>query len=169
MDEFLIIKQKLEIYVDGVLIQVERVKEDTDLLNNSSNEVKKWRYNVLRINDEKFLKNAINSAVEWLKEFNKYVEETQKLEEELSNKQEIRDLRNMSEHETEYFYGKGHYQGRYIDKNTNLSASDTGIKGNEYLIGGRLKLSYIEEKFNELKNILKSNKFNITIEGLMKL
>ena len=40
MDEFLIIKQKLEIYVDGVLIQVERVKEDTDLLNNSSNAIK---------------------------------------------------------------------------------------------------------------------------------
>lgn len=47
----------------------------------------------------------------------------------------------MAEHEIEYYRGKGHKQNKYICKETNLSASETGILEGEYLIGGRLSLS----------------------------
>lgn len=68
----------------------------------------------------------------------------------------------MAEHEIEYYRGKGHKQNKYICKETNLSASETGILEGEYLIGGRLSLSYIENKFKQIDDIIYKNKFTIT-------
>ena len=98
----------------------------------------------------------------WLQEFNKYIGETNNLYNELSKIQEIKDLRNMAEHEIEYYEGTGRKQGEYINKETNLSASETGILEGEYLIGGRLSMSYIEEKFKEIYDIIYKNNFTIS-------
>ena len=68
----------------------------------------------------------------------------------------------MAENEIEYYRGKGHKQNNYICKETNLSASETGILEGEYLIDGRLSLSYIENKFKQIDDIIYKNNFTIT-------
>lgn len=169
MDEFIVIKQKLEISVDGVLLQIQRIKDEYRLSNEAVDFDEKWKYNVQRINDENSLKNLLKISIDWLKELNNYIEEFEEIFEELSNNKSIKDLRDMFEHEIEYLQGNGHQQKRFIDKNTLLTASETGITEMDYLIGGRLKLSYVEKKFNEIKSILKNNNFTFTITGIMKL
>ena len=71
--------------------------------------------------------------------------------------------------EIDYYNKKGHYQKRYIDQKTQLTASETGIENGEYLIGGRLKLSYIYEIFKKLYQIIISNKFTVTLNGINKM
>ena len=90
------------------------------------------------------------------------MEEVKDIYEELSTIQEIKDLRNMAEHEKEYIKGEGHNQKNYICLETKLTASETGIIDGEYLIGGRLKLSYIENKFKQLDEIIYKNSFTMT-------
>lgn len=162
-NDIIVLKQKLEISVDGVFLQIERLKNDCYLLYGATNESDSWKYNVQRINDEKFLKIEVYNSTKWLGKLNELVEETENIATELCNDKRIKDLRHMAEHEDEYLEGKGHYKKRYIDKTTNLSASDTGITQNDYLIGGRLELSYVEEKFDDLKRILEKNNFTIKI------
>lgn len=161
-DDFIIAKQKVEIWTKGVLQQINRIKIDCSNIEKSEDGVKKWKQNVSRINDDHFLKISINNAIVWLEELNKYVEETKNIYEELSNIQEIKDLRNMAEHEINYYRGEGHKQDRYLCKETNLTASDTGILDGEYLIGGRLSLSYVENKFKQLDMIIYNNNFTMT-------
>lgn len=167
-DDFVNIKMRLEIWVNGVIIQVKRLKLDLIKLEEATEEFERWNYNVLRINDDNFLRIAINNSLNWLKEFNKYVEETNKICEELQKETKIKDLRNMTEHEVEYYYKEGHFQNRYIDKETNLSAFQTGVTDDDYLIGGRLSLKYIENKFRSLEKKLKRNKFNMNISMLIE-
>ena len=163
MDEdFIWARQKVEIWSKGVLEQISRIKHECLNIEKSTDNEKKWEFNVLRINDDHFLKIAINNAMTWLQEFNMYVEETNNIYNELSKIQEIKNLRNMAEHEIEYYKGNGHKQGEYINKETNLSASETGILEGEYLIGGRLSMSYIEEKFKEIYDIIYKNNFTIS-------
>lgn len=162
MDDFIIARQKVEIWTKGVLQQINRIKMDCSNVEKSKDDVKKWQHNVSRINDEHFLKISINNAIVWLEELNKYVEETKNIYEELSNIQEIKDLRNMAEHEINYYRGEGHKQDKYLCKETNLTASETGILDGEYLIGGRLSLSYIENKFKQLDTIIYNNNFTMT-------
>lgn len=165
MIEFEVMRQKLENSVEGVLMQIERLKEDCSLLYRANSENGSWKYNVKRINDERYLKIEVYNSTKWLSKLNELVEETEMITLELTNDKRIKDLRNMTEHEDEYLDGKGNYKSRYIDKTTNLSASDTGITKNEYLIGGRLELSYVEEKFNEIRKILEKNVFTIRLEN----
>ena len=163
MDEdFILARQKVEIWSKGVLEQISRIRSECLNIDKSTDRVEKWDFNVLRINDDHFLKIAINNAMIWLQEFNKYIGETNNLYNELSKIQEIKDLRNMAEHEIEYYEGTGRKQGEYINKETNLSASETGILEGEYLIGGRLSMSYIEEKFKEIYDVIYKNNFTIS-------
>ena len=53
MDEFIIIKQKLKISVEGVLLQIQRIKDEYRLSNEAVDFEEKWKYNVQRINNEK--------------------------------------------------------------------------------------------------------------------
>lgn len=161
-DDFIIARQKVEIWTKGVLEQINRIKIDCLNMEKSQDYAKKWEYNVLRINDDHFLKISINNAVVWLEELNKYVKETKYIYEELSNIQEIKDLRNMAEHEISYYRGNGHKQDKYLCKEINLTASETGILDGEYLIGGRLSLSCVEAKFKQLDEIIYNNNFTMT-------
>ena len=161
-DDFIIARQKVEIWTKGVLQQINRIKIDCSNIEKCEDGMKKWEHNVLRINDDHFLKISINNAIVWLEELNKYVEETKNIYEELSNIQEIKELRNMAEHEINYYRGEGHKQDKYLFKENNLTASDTGILDGEYLIGGRLSLSYVETKFKQLDMIIYNNNFTMT-------
>lgn len=161
-DDFIIARQKVEIWTKGVLEQINRVRKDCLNIEKSQDDIEKWEYNVLRINDDHFLKISINNSVVWLEELNKYVKETKNIYEELSNIQEIKDLRNMAEHEINYYKGEGRKQDKYLCKETNLTASETGILDGEYLIGGRLSLSYVENKFKQLNVIIYNNNFTMT-------
>ena len=99
MDEdFTLARQKVEIWSKGVLEQISRIRSECLNIDKSTDRVEKWDFNVLRINDDHFLKIAINNAMIWLQEFNKYIGETNNLYNELSKIQEIKDLRNMAEH-----------------------------------------------------------------------
>ena len=161
-DDFIIARQKVEIWTKGVLRQIDRIKIDCSNIEESEDSVKKWKHNVSRINDEHFLKISINNAIIWLEELNKYVEEIKNIYVELSNVQEIKDLRNMAEHEINYYRGEGHKQDKYLCKETNLTASETGILNGEYLIGGRLSFSYVETRFKQLDVIIHNNNFTMT-------
>lgn len=161
-DDFIVARQKVEIWTKGVLEQINRIRTGCLNIEKNNDNEKKWQYNVLRINDDHFLKIAINNAMIWIEELNKYVEETKSIYDELSKIQAIKELRNMAEHEIEYYRGNGHKQNKYICKETNLSASETGILEGEYLIGGRLSLSYIENKFKQIDDIIYKNNFTIT-------
>lgn len=161
-DDFIVARQKVEIWTKGVLEQINRIRTGCLNIEKNNDNEKKWQYNVLRINDDHFLKIAINNAMIWIEELNKYVEETKSIYAELSKIQAIKELRNMAEHEIEYYRGNGHKQNKYICKETNLSASETGILEGEYLIGGRLSLSYIENKFKQIDDIIYKNNFTIT-------
>lgn len=161
-DDFIVARQKVEIWTKGVLEQINRIRTACLNIEKNNDNEKKWQYNVLRINDDHFLKIAINNAMIWIEELNKYVEETKSIYAELSKIQAIKELRNMAEHEIEYYRGNGHKQNKYICKETNLSASKTGILEGEYLIGGRLSLSYIENKFKQIDDIIYKNNFTIT-------
>lgn len=168
-NDFIIARQKVEIWTKGVLRQIDRIKIDCSNIEESEDSVKKWEHNVSRINDEHFLKNSINNAIIWLEELNKYIEEIKNIYVELSNVQEIKDLRNMAEHEINYYRGEGHKQDKYLCKETNLTASETGILNGEYLIGGRLSLSYVETRFKQLDVIIHNNNFTMTPFYMQKI
>lgn len=161
-NDFIVARQKVEIWTKGVLEQINRIRTGCLNIEKNNDNEKKWQYNVLRINDDYFLKIAMNNAMIWIEELNKYVEETKSIYDELSKMQAIKELRNMAEHEIEYYKGNRHKQNKYICKETNLSASETGILEGEYLIGGRLSLSYIENKFKQSDDIIYKNNFTIT-------
>ena len=169
MDEFIIARQKVEIWSFCVLKQVERINQECINIENEDKEDDKWKYNMSRIGDDHYLKISMKNAIDWLGILNEYIEETNEIYTELSNKKDILDLRNMAEHEIDYYNKKGHYQKRYIDSKTKLTASETGIENGEYLIGGRLKLSYIYEIFKKLYQIIISNKFTVTLNGINKI
>ena len=99
MDEFIIARQKVEIWSFCVLKQVERINQECINIENEDKEDDKWKYNMSRIGDDHFLKISIKNAIDWLWILNVYIEETNEIYTELSNKKDILDLRNMAEHE----------------------------------------------------------------------
>ena len=103
MDEFIIARQKVEIWSFCVLKQVERINQECINIENEDKEDDKWKYNMSRIGDDHFLKISIKNAIDWLGILNVYIEETNEIYTELSNKKDILDLRNMAEHEIDYY------------------------------------------------------------------
>lgn len=91
MDEFIIARQKVEIWSFCVLKQVERINQECINIENEDKEDDKWKYNMSRIGDDHFLKISIKNAIDWLGILNVYIEETNEIYTELSNKKDILD------------------------------------------------------------------------------
>jgi len=79
MDDFILARQKVEIWTKGVIEQINRIKIDCSNIEKNNDYAQKWQYNVMRINDDHFLKIARNNAIIWLEELNKYVKETRNI------------------------------------------------------------------------------------------
>jgi hypothetical protein len=99
--------------------------------------------NDLRIVEEHFFVIAVSKAIDWLKEVKNFrLELSSEIDLFLQSLPEVKDLRNMQEHDVDYFKGKGNAQKRFVktlaDMTVDASASISNDDG--YLIGGRLNV-----------------------------
>ncbi len=100
-------------------------------------------FNDLRIIEEHFFVMSVSKAIDWLKEVKKFrLELSSEIDGFLQDFPDAKDLRNMREHDVDYFHGKGNAQNRFIktlaDMTVDASASISSAEG--YLIGGRLNV-----------------------------
>lgn len=162
---------KTQTWIKIVLIQINRIMKEKELIDNLKEEdlIANWDINVQRIGDDHFLKIALKKSIDWMREFSKYVVEAQEWLEQMMKFSEITDLRNMAEHEIEYYTGNGNKQQKYINAETKLSASETGILDGDYLIGGRLKLIDLKSTFEKINSEISKNNFTSTMEGISNL
>lgn len=100
-------------------------------------------FNDLRIAEEHFFVISVSKAMDWLKEVKKFrLELSSEIDLFFQSLPEVKDLRNMREHDVEYFKGMGNAQKRFVktlaDMTVDASASISNTDG--YLIGGRLNV-----------------------------
>lgn len=99
--------------------------------------------NDLRIVEEHFFVNSVSKAIDWLKEVKKFRKDlSMHIDEFIHDFPEAKDLRNMREHDVDYFKGEGKAQDRFVkdlsDATVDGSASFSDKNG--YLVGGRLNV-----------------------------
>lgn len=100
--------------------------------------------------------SSLNQAIEWIKESIKYESSMKEIFDLIIKKfPNIKDVRNMNEHDISYYQGKGHKQKDFvkaIEGNESIvsDATSTIILEEGYLIGGRLNL---EKAMIHLKDI----------------
>jgi hypothetical protein len=170
---FVLIIMKAEMWIDIVLLQINRLLmvkvllKDLDMSKKLSEN--NWNINTQRIADEHFLRVGLLKSKEWINELAKITEEGSKLQKEIEKYSSISDLRNMSEHELDYYKGIGHSQKKFVNRNNGLNALQTGIIDDDYLIGGRLSLNEINKSFKYLKSEISKKNFTIKIDYVREL
>jgi len=110
--------------------------------------------------NEHFFVISINKFISWLKRVDD-PNSTQIITEFEGLFPFHKDIRNMREHDVEYFDGSGNKQNRFVVKDKTHSfvcdGSSTIIIGESYLIGGRIDvikvLHFIETKIDIIKSI----------------
>ncbi|KMM38606.1 hypothetical protein [Guptibacillus hwajinpoensis] len=96
---------------------------------------------------------ALNKVQKWLNVAVKYDEEYQQMIDEINEKiPYIKEVRNMREHEIEYFEGKGNKQKDFIrgDDNVMSDATSTINNPDNYLVGGRISVQQVNVLFRKL-------------------
>ncbi|NMH72766.1 hypothetical protein HF078_06755 [Bacillus sp. RO2] len=108
---------------------------------------------------EYFLIISLNKARDWIKLGTRYNAVLKELLIKIDNDlPEIRDLRNMREHEIEYYQGEGRKQNQFIISNGHSSsdATSTYVDQSGYYLGGRLKVQFAIEVFTYVYPIVSS-------------
>jgi hypothetical protein len=105
---------------------------------------------------EHFLLISISKALEWGKKLGQSVPTKRPIIAALSAKlPKVKELRNMREHDLEYFEGRGREQAKFNDKSelngirVVVDASSTCVFGSKYLIGGRLDVKVVVNSARE--------------------
>ena len=137
-------------WLDAVLMQGERCVVALNALRiRCDSEELRRASNTMRV-EEHFFVIALGKAMDWLSEFAQLQTAYRPaIERYLSQLPHARDVRNMREHDIEYFKGEGRRQPNFVHKHTDengqvLAQSDgssTVVFGDKYLIGGRLDLN----------------------------
>ncbi|MGY3718744.1 hypothetical protein ACWE42_24880 [Sutcliffiella cohnii] len=86
---------------------------------------------------------ALNKSREWLEELIVFYPHLKSIKDQLDNKIKfIKEVRNMREHEIEYYKGKGWKQQDFLYKSDNsiTDATSTVINDGAYLVGGRISV-----------------------------
>lgn len=124
---------------------------------------------VQRIADDHFLKISLKKLCEWLTEFDKYVEEFEDILKKLNSLYDIKLLRDVSEHEVDYYKQKGNKQNKFINKDYNQSIIRPLIINEVYYIGGKININDLKSILEELKTILNNNNYNFKFEAISVL
>jgi hypothetical protein len=100
-------------------------------------------FNDLRIVEEHFFVTSLSKAIDWLKEVRKFRKDLlPDIDKFVQGFPEAKDLRNMREHDVDYFKGDGKAQDRFVKKLSDAtvdgSASFSDKKG--YFVGGRVNV-----------------------------
>ena len=124
---------------------------------------------VQRIADDHFLRISLKKLFEWLTEFDKYVEEFEDILRKLNSLYNIKLLRNISEHEVNYYKENGNKQKEFINTEYNQSIIRPLIIDGVYYIGGKISVNQLKSILEELQEILSKNKFTIKFEAISVL
>ncbi len=125
----------------------------------------KYEEQVQRMADDHFLKISLKKLCEWLTEFDKYVEEFEDILKNLKSLYDIKLLRDVSEHEVDYYKQKGNKQNKFINKDYNQSIIRPLIINDVYYIGGKININELKSILEELKIILNNN-YNFKFEAI---
>ena len=141
-----------KIWLRGVVHQGQRLLENQHQMQNAIQATTRDAlmkrqdfqfYNDLRIVEEHFFVISVSKAIDRLKEVKKFKPElSSDIDGFIHNLPEAKDLRNMREHDVQYFKGEGRAQDRFIktltDSTVDASASISDQNG--YFICGRLNV-----------------------------
>ena len=141
-----------KIWLRGIFFQGIRLLENQQKMRNAMQTVTQetlmqhkniLEFKELRIVEEHFFVTSVSKAIDWLKEVRKLKPDlSSDIDSFIHNFPEAKDLRNMREHDVDYFKGKGIAQNRFVkslaDSTVDASASISDQTG--YLIGGRLNV-----------------------------
>ena len=96
----------------------------------------------------------------------KYVKDVEIVMKEFKSISYIKLLRDMSEHEIDYYKNNGQKQNKFINKEFNQSLIRCLIINDEYYIGGKINMNELKKILSQLDDILKHNKFTYRIEAI---
>ena len=81
----------------------------------------------------------------------------------------IKLLRDVSEHEVDYYKQRGYKQKDFFNEDYNQSIIRPLIINNVYYIGGKININELKLILKELKSILKNNNYNFKYEAISVL
>ena len=137
---------KCQWWAYSILSQINRVN-----INKNSNV---YENHIQRMADDHYLVIALFKLYEWLNELNKYVEETQEYIDKLNKLSDIKLLRNMFEHEIEYYKNNGHKQKSFYDLSLNQSLLNSVFINNEYYVCGKINIKELKKIIEDVKKWL---------------
>jgi len=95
---------------------------------------------------------SLNKALEWLAKAKLYFPEVEVIIERINNYlPHIKEVRNMREHEIDYYKNKGHKQDFFVRPlgNSLSDATSTIVNEDGYFLGGRINVQVANKVFNE--------------------
>ena len=149
---------KTQWWSKAVLNQIKRIEQ------NMNSEV--YLAQVQRLADEHFLKISLKQLLNWIIELNKYVKETQKFVDSFNSLFDIKLLRDVSEHELDYYKNIGNKQKKFINTEYNQSLIRCLIIDDIYYIGGKINMEHLKSIVSELDVLLENNTFTYKIEAI---
>lgn len=156
-----LIMVKSQWWLSALIEQISRVEKNM----NSP----KYEEQVQRMADDHFLKVALKKLCEWLTEFDKYVEEFEDILKKLKSLYDIKLLRDVSEHEVDYYKQNDNKQNKFINKDYNQSIIRPLIINGVYHIGGKININELKSILEELETILNNNNYNFKFEAISVL
>lgn len=152
---------KTQWWLSALVSQISRVEE-----NMNSTE---YESQAQRIADDHFLKISLKKLYEWLIEMDKYVENFEGVLNELRELYNIKLLRDVSEHEVDYYKQNGNKQKEFVNEIYNQSIIKPLIINGVYYIGGKININELKSILNELEDILNNSNYNIKYEAIYML
>ena len=152
---------KTQWWLSALVSQISRVEE-----NMNSTE---YESQVQRIADDHFLKISLKKLYEWLIEMDKYVENFEDVLNKLRELYNIKLLRDVSEHEVDYYKQNGNKQKEFVNEIYNQSIIKPLIINGVYYIGGKININELKLILNELEDILDNSNYNIKYEAIYML
>lgn len=149
---------KTQWWSKAVLNQIKRIEQ------NMNSEV--YLAQVQRLADDHFLKISLKQLLNWIIELNKYVKETQKFVDSFNSLFDIKLLRDVSEHELDYYKNIGNKQKKFINTEYNQSLIRCLIIDDIYYIGGKINMEHLKSIVSELDVLLENNTFTYKIEAI---
>lgn len=152
---------KCQWWLSALFGQIDRVEK------NMNSDI--YEKQVQRMADDHFLKISLKKLYEWLIEFDKYVEEFENILKKLNSLNDIKLLRDVSEHEVDYYKQRGNKQKEFLNKEYNQSIIRPVIIDGDYYIGGKISIRKLKSILQELKTILNNNSYNFKYESILVL
>ena len=147
------VRMECQLWSKAILMQISRISRNKNAVD--------YNKKLQRMADEHFLRISLYKLYEWMNYLQEYIYGIDDYLNEFDKLPDLKLLRDISEHQKQYYGKNGNHQKEFINPNTNQSVLISSVIDHKHFLSGKIDTNKLKKLVEQIDVFFESNKYKL--------